>query len=78
MQEALGQGAVKRDERWSEALAVGSHAFVEKVKRELAMKARYRDVDEAGETYALREPTNAYKRSFSIKNSVLRSGNATF
>jgi putative transposase len=30
------------DERWTEALAVGSQAFVEKVKRELGPKALHR------------------------------------
>jgi hypothetical protein len=33
-----------RDARWSEAVAVGSLAFVEKVKSELGFKAAHRQV----------------------------------
>ncbi len=57
--EALTREAGKRDERWSEAVAVGSQAFVEGVKRELGLKARHRDIDEADGPYALREPRSA-------------------
>ena len=78
VKEALLHGSGKRAARWSEALAVGSQAFVEKVKRELAMKAQYRDVDEADGSYALREPARAYTGSFDAKNSVLRAENAIF
>jgi hypothetical protein len=45
------------------------------IKRELAPKARHRDVDEEDAeedaTYALREPACAYKGNFGAKNSVL-------
>jgi hypothetical protein len=33
-----------RDARWSEAVAVGSLAFVEKVKGELGIKAAHREL----------------------------------
>lgn len=73
--DALQQEAMKRDERWSEALAVGSQAFVEKMKQELAMKGRHRDVDGEHGTYALREPRNAYTSNFVAENDVLRPKN---
>lgn len=78
VEEALLCDARKRDARWSEALAVGSHAFVENVKRELAMKAKYRDIDEADGSYSLREPANSYTGSLGAKTSVLRTENAIF
>ena len=78
VEEALLHEVRKRDERWSEALAVGSQAFVEKVKRELALKARHRDVDEADGTSALREPAIAYTGGFGTENGVLRAENAVF
>ena len=78
VEDALLRDAGKRDARWSEALAVGSQAFVEKVKRELAMKAQHRNFDEADGSYALREPASAYTGSFGAKNSVLRAENAIF
>ena len=52
--EALRRKAGKRDERWSEAIAVGRQAYDEGGKRELGMKARHRDIDDAHGAYALR------------------------
>jgi putative transposase len=37
--QALANGCAPRDDRWSQAIAVGSLAFVEKVKSELGVKA---------------------------------------
>ncbi len=76
VEKALLHDAGKRDARWSEALAVGSQAFVENVKRKLAMKAKYRNVDEADGSYALREPTSAYRGSLGVKTGILRTENA--
>jgi putative transposase len=78
VEEALLQETRPRDERWSEALAVGSQAFVEQVKRELALKARYRAVDELDGTYALREPTRAYSGNFGTRIGPLRQENGVF
>jgi hypothetical protein len=73
--EALTREAEKRDERWSGAVAVGSEAFVEKVKRELGMKAQNRDIDEADGAYVLREPGRAYTTDFGTENDTLRPRN---
>jgi len=66
----------KRDERWSEAVAVGSQAFGVAVKRELGMKAGHRDIDEADGAYARRGPRRAYTTDFGIENDALRPKNA--
>jgi len=63
---------VKREERWSGAVAVGSHAFVEKVGGELGIKARYREVDDPDGKYVLPEPRGAYTSSFGAENCPLR------
>ena len=55
---------------------MGSHAFVEKVKHELGIKARRREVDEAGGTCVLREPGGAFTSDFGTENRVLRPNNA--
>jgi len=65
----------KRDERWSEAVAVGSEAFVETVKCELGLKAQLRDIDEADGAYALREPRSAYTAVFGTESEALRPKN---
>lgn len=75
---ALLHEARKRDARWSEALAVGSQAFVEKVKLELALKAMHRDAEEADGTFVLREPAGAYRGSFGGEIGRLSPKNGVF
>lgn len=67
----------RRDARWSEAIAVGSHTFVEEIKRALALRAKYRSIEEADAegTCALREPASAYTGSFAVENGRLRAKN---
>ncbi len=72
--QALKQVA-RRDERWSEAVAVGGRAFVEKVKRELGLSARHREVDEAEGTFTLRESRSAYTSDFGTETDELRLKN---
>ena len=67
-----------REGRWSEAIAVGSLSFVERVKHELGFKAAHREVIEAGGMYALREGSEAYGSNFGGKNEALRFENARF
>jgi putative transposase len=76
--EALASGASKRNECWSEALAVGSASFVETVKRELGVKARHREIDAAEGGCVLREPLGAYRCVFSGEYELLRQKNAPF
>lgn len=64
-----------RDARWSEAVAVGSLAFVEKVKSELGIRALHRELEQVDGTYALRESGEAYRGQFDSKNEVLRTEN---
>jgi putative transposase len=73
--EALTRETGKRDARWSEAVAVGSEAFVERLKRELGMKAQHRDIDEADGAYALGEPGSAYTNDFGTESDALRPKN---
>ena len=65
----------RRDERWSEAIAVGSRAFVENVKRELGIRGRYCEVDEASGTCVLRELPIAYTCNFATQINNLRPKN---
>ena len=54
-----------------ESIAVGSLAFVDKVKSELGVRATHRDVVEVEGTYALREAAEAYGLSFAAENEKL-------
>jgi putative transposase len=76
IEQALEGAPAVRDERWSEAIAVGSLAFVERVKNDLGVKAKHRDVIEADGSYALREPSDAYAGKFTGKNEALSSENS--
>ena len=49
------------------AVTVGSLAFVEKVKRELGIKALHRELEHVDGTYALRESGEAYRSQFDSK-----------
>jgi len=78
VEQGLENGMAVRDERWSQAIAVGSLSFVERVKIELGVKATHRDVTEANGAYALREPTEVYGRKFAPGNELLTYENTFF
>ena len=60
-----------RDARWSEAVAVGNLAFVEKVKGELGIKTLHREIEQVDGTYALRESGEAYRKQIDSKKESL-------
>jgi len=74
VEQTLGNSCSPRDDRWSEAIAVGSLPFVETVKNDLGVKAMHREVQADG-TYALREPAEAYAPNFTGENEALSSEN---
>jgi hypothetical protein len=71
VEEALTRELVVREDRWSEAIAVGSGTFVEKVKSELGVRATHREIVEVDRTYGLREPSQAYGSEFASENEAL-------
>jgi putative transposase len=75
VEQALENGCAPRDDRWSEAIAVGSLPFVERVKNDLGIKAMHREVLETNGTYALHEPSEAYARNLTGENEALSSEN---
>lgn len=75
VQQGLENGLAVRDDCWSEAIAVGSLAFVEEVKNQLGVKATHRDVTEADGSYALREAAEVYAGNFSGQIEAVRAEN---
>jgi hypothetical protein len=67
-----------RDDRWSEAIAVGSLGFVETVKGQLGVKGLHRAFEQVAGAYALRERSDAYGGEFTRENDVLRLENTLF
>ena len=53
--QSLARQGGRRESRWTESIAVGSKAFVEKTKAELGIKAIGREVVGADGVYELRE-----------------------
>lgn len=47
-------------DRWSQAIAVGGRAFVDKIQVALGFKVKHREVSGADGTYTLREPRCGY------------------
>jgi REP element-mobilizing transposase RayT len=76
VKRGLENGLAVRDDRWSEALAIGSLEFVESVKNALGVKALHREVVQTNETYALREPAEAYTGHLDGESEALRPFNA--
>ena len=75
VEHSLEGALAVRDDRWSEAIAVGSLAFVETVKNNLGVKAMHREVIEANGTYVLREPAESYARNFTGEMEPLSAEN---
>ena len=64
-----------RVDLWSEAIAVDSLAFVDKVRSELGVKAMHREVVQLDGTYTLREESEAYWGNFASENDTLMLDN---
>jgi len=75
VEEALMRNTMARDDRWSEAIAVGSRTFVDKVKADLGIKAKYREVTETGGAHTLREPKGAYALDSSGESDTITPDN---
>ena len=75
VEESLVRQGGKRESRWTESVAVGSKAFVEKTKAELGIKAIGREVMGADGVYELREHDVSYNPNFVGENSGLKAEN---
>jgi putative transposase len=72
--EALGWGGLVRHGIWTESLAVGSQAFVARMKGNLGIGARYRKLLVAGDTcYLKEEPVAAYNAHSRVQKRTLNT-----
>ena len=74
--DALSGQPQQREQVLSGSIAVGSDNFVETIKTQLGIKARYRDIDETGDAHILREPVSAYTSHFVEKKADLKDENS--
>jgi hypothetical protein len=78
VEQALEVGPTLRDDRWSEAIAVGSLGFLEILKAELGGKALHRGVEQFDGAYALREQSEAYDGNLLSETEPLSLENTIF
>lgn len=71
VEHALNNGQAPRDDRWSEAIAVGSLPFVEKIKSDLGFRVTHREASQASRGYHMRERAEAYAGEFTSENVAL-------
>ena len=68
----------KRQDEWTESIAVGSMSFVENVKARLRFRAKGRHVIKAGEGYQLRENLSSYNALYGVENEDIDLKNTYF
>ncbi|MHB8406047.1 MAG: transposase [Gammaproteobacteria bacterium] len=78
VEDALKAEPAKRDERWSQSLAIGSYEFISQFQADLGATAIHRDIEEHGNSHALREDTGSYTRGLDGESSRLRAENVAF
>ncbi len=70
IEESL-QGDRQRQPWWSEALAVGSREFVDRMHDELGVRARHRIIEAGTDGYVLRDPSASYRGQNPAENAAL-------
>ena len=76
--EALQHDRLRREPCWSESIAVGSEAFVEKTKEQLRSRAYSRECQPVGDKYQLKEPAVNYQVHFAPEKGQLRPENQCY
>jgi len=78
LDETIRNNSLRRQEAWTESIAVGDEAFISETKRRLASKGIGREVQEKDGMYELREPTLPYIAHFDPKKDILRPENTCY
>ncbi|MFO7557546.1 MAG: hypothetical protein R6X10_01840 [Desulfobacterales bacterium] len=68
-------GDIRREEKWSKSIAVGSKDFIDSIKSSMGSLAQGRKRTEAGESYQLRELQIPYGEHFGVKKIEIEHGN---
>ncbi len=72
---ALTGNALARDDRWSQAIAVGGKSFVDDVQVALGIVAKHREVGGTDGTYTLREPARDYEVISGVESELPKQDN---
>lgn len=76
--DALRVDRHERDSKWSQSVAIGSEAYIERIKKELGTKVIYRDKKSVDNGFELREEISPYNADFDPKNDSLSPNNRYF
>jgi putative transposase len=80
IREKLSRGAIEREPKWTESIAVGEERFVVEIKERLGVRAASREIapaddnimgTEADASFILREEEDPYRGIFRVKNGIL-------
>ena len=76
MEESIHHNRVKgREPEWTDAIAVGSEAFVDEIREKLQARQMGRKVRDVNDHYELREQGAAYNAHFAPEKVPLSAGN---
>jgi putative transposase len=78
IEEYLGDGRKGRQNEWTDSIAVGSKAFIEKATSLMGFKARGRDIVKSDEGYHLREEAAPYMAFFEAEKGDIGPENTCF
>lgn len=78
VEETLKADRQRRDRKWSQAIAVGSEGYIDKMKKELGMKVVYRKTNRVNKSFVLRENEFPYNTDLPPQIERLSHENSHF
>jgi putative transposase len=78
IEAALSGDQIRRDESWTQSIAVGNRSYVESVKSQIGGNAIGRKIRELSKGFELREPEPVYNAFFWGKNGDIHSENGWY
>jgi putative transposase len=78
IETALSGDQIKRDESWTQSIAIGNRSYVESIKRRLGGNAIGRKIRELSGGFELREAEPVYNAYFGGKNDDIHAENYFF
>jgi len=78
VETALNENRLAREAHWSEAVAVGSKAFIEQTRLRLGILANGRSCLSTNDYYQLKEQAGEYHRHFGAENMLLIQENGYY
>ncbi len=78
VKDSIQSGCKEQQPDWSEAIAVGSQQFIADIHTQLNCKPFGRKILERGDTFILREVSDAYARHLPAKKAHLSANNSYY